>query len=87
MKRAWSRIEHGARDVLDYAALAFTIHAVYGVLENYFLDEEMTGDLDKASRKLIQIIVKKFPNLSQRSKQILLARTLESLSSNTNDNE
>jgi len=57
------------------------------VLENYFLDEEMAGDMDEASRNLIQIINNQFPTLSQRSKQILLAMTLESLSSNTNDNE
>lgn len=35
--RAWARIENGSTDVLDYGALAFTIHTIYGVLENYFL--------------------------------------------------
>ena len=35
--RAWNRIESGAVDILDYGALAFTIHTIYGVLENYFL--------------------------------------------------
>jgi len=35
--RAWDRIEAGADDILDYGALAFTIHTIYGVLENYFL--------------------------------------------------
>lgn len=35
--RAWGRIEAGADDVVDYGALAFTIHTLYGVLENYFL--------------------------------------------------
>ena len=35
--RAWDRIESGAHDVLDYGALAYTIHTIYGVLENYFL--------------------------------------------------
>jgi len=54
------------------------------VLENYFLEEETAGDIDEASRNLIQIIDTKFPTLSQRSKQILLAKTLESLNSNTN---
>ena len=35
--RAWSRIEQGATDVLDWGALGFTLHSLYGVLENYFL--------------------------------------------------
>ena len=35
--RAWTRIESGSTDILDYGALAFTIHTIYGVLENYFL--------------------------------------------------
>lgn len=36
-QRARERIDAGADDVLDYGALAFTIHTIYGVLENYFL--------------------------------------------------
>ena len=36
-ERAWDRIQAGADDVLDYAALAFTMHSLYGVMENYFL--------------------------------------------------
>lgn len=36
-RRAWKRIESGADDVIDYGALAYTIHTIYGVLENYFL--------------------------------------------------
>jgi len=35
--RAWDRIQSGAVDILDYGALSFTIHTIYGVLENYFL--------------------------------------------------
>ena len=35
--RAWRRIESGANDVLDWGALGFTLHTLYGVLENYFL--------------------------------------------------
>ncbi|MEX2445274.1 MAG: hypothetical protein WD492_16875 [Alkalispirochaeta sp.] len=35
--RAWERIEHGADDRLDWAALGYTIHNVYGVIENYCL--------------------------------------------------
>lgn len=36
-QRARERIEAGADDVLDYGALAFTIHTIYGIMENYFL--------------------------------------------------
>lgn len=32
--RAWDRIAHGATDILDYAALGYTIHNVYGLMEN-----------------------------------------------------
>lgn len=35
--RARRRIDQGATDILDYAALAYTIHNAYCVLENYFL--------------------------------------------------
>lgn len=35
--RAWERIEAGASDQLDVGALGFTLHRLYGVLENYFL--------------------------------------------------
>jgi hypothetical protein len=35
--RAWERIQQGARDYLDWGALALTIHTAYGILENYFL--------------------------------------------------
>jgi hypothetical protein len=48
--RAWHRIENGSRDALDYGALAYTIHTIYGVLENYFLrvskffENDLPGD-------------------------------------------
>jgi hypothetical protein len=35
--RAMERIEKGADDRLDWAALGFTIHNLYGVIENYCL--------------------------------------------------
>lgn len=35
--RAAERIAAGARDELDYAALAYTIHNLYGLIENYAL--------------------------------------------------
>jgi hypothetical protein len=35
--RAWERIALGATDRLDWAALGYTIHNVYGVMESYCL--------------------------------------------------
>lgn len=35
--RAWERLQNGANDQLDWAALGYTIHNVYGVIENYCL--------------------------------------------------
>lgn len=35
--KALSRIESGATDELDYAALGYTIHNLYSLLENYAL--------------------------------------------------
>jgi hypothetical protein len=36
-KRAWKRIEGGSTEELDWAALGYTIHNVYNLLESYFL--------------------------------------------------
>lgn len=36
-RRAWGRIEGGSNDELDWGALGFTLHSMYGILENYFL--------------------------------------------------
>ena len=35
--RAWGRIQEGADDPIDWGALGFTLHTMYGILENYFL--------------------------------------------------
>ncbi len=36
-ERAWVRIRNGANDPIDWGALGYTLHALYGALENYFL--------------------------------------------------
>jgi hypothetical protein len=36
-RKAWERIEQGARDELDWAALGYTLHMLYTTMENYFL--------------------------------------------------
>jgi hypothetical protein len=35
--RAWERLEANGNDALDWGALAFTLHTLYGIAENYFL--------------------------------------------------
>jgi hypothetical protein len=48
--RAHERIQVGSTDELDYIALAYTIHSVYGVIENYclriakFFENGLDGD-------------------------------------------
>jgi len=36
-ERAWTRIERGADDQVDWGAAGFTLHTLYGVMEGYFL--------------------------------------------------
>jgi len=55
------------------------------LLESYFLNEEVVGDIEEASCTLLKLINERYPNLSQRSKQIVLAKALESLVSGNND--
>ena len=55
------------------------------LLESYFLNEEVVGDIEEASCTLLKLINERYPNLSQRSKQIVLAKALELLVSGDND--
>jgi hypothetical protein len=36
-KRAWNRVQQGNAEELDWAALGYTIHNIYNLLENYCL--------------------------------------------------
>ena len=36
-ERAWRRVEQDSSEELDWAALGYTIHNIYNLLENYFL--------------------------------------------------
>jgi hypothetical protein len=36
-RQAWERIQNGAKHVLDWSALGYTLHIVYTAMENYFL--------------------------------------------------
>lgn len=65
-RRAWKRIESGADDVIDYGALAYTIHTIYGVLENYFLriSKFFENDLPRDSwHKTLVEVLHVFPGL------------------------
>lgn len=57
-KRAWQRIERDSGDELDWAALGYTIHNIYNLLESYFLriSKFFENSLDPLSwhRDLIQ---------------------------------
>ena len=55
------------------------------LLESFFLNEEVVGDIEEASCTLLKLINERYPNLSQRSKQIVLAKALELLVSGDND--
>ena len=48
---ALARIEQGAKDELDYAALGYTIHNIYNAIENYLLRiaKFFENDLDEQS--------------------------------------
>jgi hypothetical protein len=65
--RAWGRIEHGATDRLDWAALGYTIHNVYGVIESYCLRiaKFFENGLDGESwhRELLQRMTLEIPSL------------------------
>lgn len=49
-RKAQKRIEEGARDELDWAALGYTIHNIYNAIENYclriakFFENGLSGD-------------------------------------------
>jgi len=55
--RAWDRIQSGAHDYLDYAALGFTIHGIYGILELYFLRISMCFENDLPEESWEDILV------------------------------
>ena len=50
--RAWRRIEGGSDEELDWAALGYTIHNIYSLLESYFLrvSKFFENSLDPLSR-------------------------------------
>jgi hypothetical protein len=60
-KYAWQRIERGSAEELDWAALGYTVHNIYNLLENYFLriSKFFENSLDPLSwhRDLVQHMV------------------------------
>jgi len=65
--RAWERIEHGGTDRLDWAALGYTIHNVYGVMESYclrvakFFENGLEGE--SCHRELLRRMTLEIPTL------------------------
>ena len=49
-RQAWERIQNGAKHVLDWSALGYTLHIVYTAMENYFkrvgkaFENNLSGD-------------------------------------------
>ena len=56
---AWERIENGADDPVDWGAVGFTIHTLYGVLENYFLRISKYFENDLPSDRWHQSLVER----------------------------
>ena len=65
--RALKRIEQGANDELDYAALGYTLHNLYSLIENYALRIAKTfeNSVDEASwhRELIRRMTLEIPEI------------------------
>ena len=58
-RTAWVRIENGANDPVDWGAVGFTIHTLYGVLENYFLRISRYFENDLPSDRWHQSLVER----------------------------
>lgn len=65
--RAWDRIQGGANDPIDWGALAYTIHTLYGIAENYFLRVskffENNLPSDRRHRSLVEKMALDIPGL------------------------
>ena len=65
--RAWERITLGANDRLDWAALGYTIHNIYGVIESYclrvakFFEKGLEGE--SWHRELLRRMTLEIPSL------------------------
>ena len=58
-RKAWGRIQAGADDPIDWGALGFTIHTLYGIAENYFLRVSKFFENGLASEKWHKELVEK----------------------------
>jgi hypothetical protein len=58
-RKAWERVEGGATDPVDWGALAFTIHTLYGILEGYFLRISKYFENDLAPESWHKALVEK----------------------------
>ena len=81
--RAWGRIVGGASDSLDFAALAYTIHNVYCLFENYFLRiaKFFENSLDEQTwhRDLVRRMALEIPGVRPAFMDDTLARDVDEL--------
>ena len=81
--RAMQRIENGADDELDYAALGYTVHNLYSIIENYALRiaktfENSLGD-SSWHRELIYRMTLEIPQTRPRVWSRELSRDIDEL--------
>lgn len=80
---AWSRITAGADDPLDWAALGYTLHAVYTSMANYFLriSKAFENDLpsDSWHRELIDRMQLDIPGIRPALLDRATARLVDEL--------
>jgi len=64
---AWERIQAGASSPIDWGALGFTLHNLYGILENYFLRVskffENNLDANRWHRALVEKMALDIPDI------------------------
>ncbi len=71
-QRVWDRFAAGANDALDLAALAFTIHSIYGILENSFLRISKLFENNLPPDGWHKALVERFPALHAVFREKLL---------------
>ena len=82
-RQAYGRLQQGADDFLDWAALGYTLHAIYTAMEHYFLLISKTFENDLSSdswhKDLIDKMQLELPGIRPRLLSRALARTIDEL--------
>jgi len=81
--QAWKRVKEGADHPLDWAALGYTLHAVYTAMENYFLrvSKFFENDLpnDNWHKELLDRMVLNLPGIRPPLLEENTARLIDEL--------